>query len=220
MKTLTLTAAHSIGKLTVAVLLLTFGFGCAGDRGENPAPLELEDGKNVFEAADHSWTGISRVWYYRPSSEKALRVLMVIHGAGRNAEDYLDSWIEIAENQRLLVLAPEFSKKRAIRIGGAWEWRFNTGNVVSWYGQDVAQEKWYFESVVRAGHFPKMGSRARARHRSRPARYGVGFRTAPSREEIDPNAAAMRLPHRGIGSRHAGERRGQESATHSLRLCV
>jgi pimeloyl-ACP methyl ester carboxylesterase len=149
MKTLTLTAAQSIGELTVAVLLLTFGFGCAGDRGENPAPLELEDGKNVFEAADRSWTGISRVWYYRPSSEKALRVLMVIHGAGRNAEDYLDSWIEIAEDWGFLVVAPEFSEKRAIRIGSAWEWRFNTGNVVSSFRQDVAEENWYFQSVER-----------------------------------------------------------------------
>ena len=149
MKTLILTAAHRIGKLAVAVAFLTVGFGCAGCRGETLAPFELDDVKNVLEAADRGWAGISRVWYYRPSTDKALRVLMVIHGAGRNAEDYLGSWIKIAEDQRLLVVAPEFGEERVVRIGGAWEWRFNTGNVVSSFGRDVAEEDWYFNSVER-----------------------------------------------------------------------
>jgi acetyl esterase/lipase len=46
----------------------------------------IPDGKNVLETADRAWAGISRVWYYRPSIDKALRVVMVIHGGGRPRE--------------------------------------------------------------------------------------------------------------------------------------
>lgn len=130
--------------------LLAAGLGCAGGGEVNLAPLEFDEGKQVLAAGDRGWNGISRVWYFKPPSvQSKLRVLIVIHGAGRNAEDYLDSWIEIAEEEELFVVAPEFSDERAIRVGGEWEWRFNTGNVVSWFGSPVDPQDWYFESIER-----------------------------------------------------------------------
>ncbi|NQU49737.1 MAG: hypothetical protein HQ519_13885 [Planctomycetes bacterium] len=59
----------------------------------------------------------------------------------------MDSWIPIANEANFIVVAPEFSEERGIRLGGDWEWRFNTGNVVSWFGIDVDPREWYFESV-------------------------------------------------------------------------
>lgn len=72
---------------------------------------------------------------------------MVIHGAGRNAEDYLDAWIPFADEGNLLVVAPEFGEEHAVRVDGDWEWRFQTGNLVGWFGKDVDETDWYFTSV-------------------------------------------------------------------------
>jgi poly(3-hydroxybutyrate) depolymerase len=131
------------------VALLAAASVVGGCGAASPAPLELDAGVHVLEAAGRGWEGISRVWYFKPAGDQPLRVVMVIHGAGRNAEDYLDSWVELAEERRLLIVAPEFGEERAIRIGGEWEWRFNTGNVVSWFGLSVDRDEWYFESVER-----------------------------------------------------------------------
>jgi poly(3-hydroxybutyrate) depolymerase len=138
------------------VVMFAFALGCAGERATTPAPLALQDGKHVLATEDLDWPGISSVWYYRPPADRVaedaaggLRVLMVIHGAGRNAEQYLDSWLGIAEEHGLFVVAPEFSEENGIRVGGEWEWRFNTGNVVGWFGNDTDEEDWYFTSVER-----------------------------------------------------------------------
>jgi len=51
-----------------------------------------------------------RVFYHKPEGySKYSKILMVIPGAGRNADDYRDSWVEISENHNVLILSPEFS---------------------------------------------------------------------------------------------------------------
>lgn len=52
-----------------------------------------------------------RVFYYKPRGfTENSNILMVIPGAGRNADDYRDSWVEIAEQYDVLILSPEFSE--------------------------------------------------------------------------------------------------------------
>lgn len=46
-------------------------------------------------------------------------VIMVLPGAGRNGDDYRDSWIEKAEQYKLLVLSPEYSE---IHYPGFWSY--------------------------------------------------------------------------------------------------
>jgi len=146
-------ALMKLGML-VAVLLGAL-VGCDEGEPATSEALQLKDGKHFIDVSERAWEGITRVWYYRPpSAREPLRVVMVIHGSGRNGEDYLDSWVPLADENRLLVVAPEFGEERLIGFVGSLssagvEWRFTTGNVVSWFGRDVAEDHWYFTSIER-----------------------------------------------------------------------
>jgi pimeloyl-ACP methyl ester carboxylesterase len=142
-------SAHkaAVALLLLGIALFAMTCSCPGVRISDRTPLTLRDGKHVLDVEDRCWGGISRVWTYRPAGAISPRVVMVIHGAGRNAEDYLDSWVDIADEHQLFVVAPEFPDYNAIRVNGEWEWRFNTGNVVGWFGWDVDHDDWYFESI-------------------------------------------------------------------------
>lgn len=52
-----------------------------------------------------------KVHYFIPSgvNEKS-RVFFTMHGVNRNAKKYLDAWIEYAEKENMVLVAPEFSK--------------------------------------------------------------------------------------------------------------
>jgi len=52
-----------------------------------------------------------RIFYYKPKSfSKDSKILMVIPGAGRNGDDYRDSWIEASEKYDVLILSPSFNE--------------------------------------------------------------------------------------------------------------
>lgn len=52
-----------------------------------------------------------RVFYYKPQSfSEDTKILMVIPGAGRNGDDYRDSWIEASEKYDVLILSPSFNE--------------------------------------------------------------------------------------------------------------
>ena len=54
-----------------------------------------------------------KVWYFRPAGLATdAPVLFVFHGVGRNADEYLDDWVEHAERKKFLLIVPEFSKER------------------------------------------------------------------------------------------------------------
>ena len=135
------------------VLWVFLAVGCATNEKPYSGTITISEGKNVFEASEFGWAGINRVWYYRPSAPKdSLRLVMVLHGMGRNGEDYLDSWIPYAEENNLMVVAPEFSDEQLIGFvgslsDGGFEYRYSTGNVVSWFSRDLSEKEWYFTSV-------------------------------------------------------------------------
>lgn len=134
------------------ILLVT---GCSSNDSAYSGTITVSEGKNVIETDEYDWAGINRVWYYRPSApEDSLRLVMVLHGMGRNGEDYLDSWIPYADENKLLVVAPEFSDERLIGFVGSlsgwgFEYRYSTGNVVSCFSRDLPEKDWYFTSVER-----------------------------------------------------------------------
>lgn len=127
--------------------------GCSSNDSVFSGTIKVSEGKNVLETNKYNWAGIERIWYYRPStSEDSLRLVMVLHGMGRNGEDYLDSWIPYADENQLFVVAPEFSDEQPIGFvgslsGGGFEYRYSTGNVVSWFARDLPEKDWYFTSV-------------------------------------------------------------------------
>ena len=53
-----------------------------------------------------------RVFYYRPEGDVTqMPILFVMHGVLRNADVYRDNWIKLAEQYKILVIVPEFSKE-------------------------------------------------------------------------------------------------------------
>ncbi len=73
--------------------------------------IKLETGPGVF----HVEGGKGRrekslaIYYYRPDAfSPQSRILLVIPGTGRDADEYRDAWAEIAEKQNLLVLSPVY----------------------------------------------------------------------------------------------------------------
>ena len=63
------------------------------------------------------------VFYYRPTSfNPSSKVVLVIPGSGRNADDYRDSWIESADKYDLLVVSPAYPESEydlaAYQLGG------------------------------------------------------------------------------------------------------
>lgn len=53
-----------------------------------------------------------RVFYHRPASfHQGSPVVVVIPGAGRNADDYRDAWVEASERHGALVLSPHYPER-------------------------------------------------------------------------------------------------------------
>jgi hypothetical protein len=104
---------------------------CPADINENGL-VEVSDvllllsafGESCEEEEEITGTGQFIFDHYAPLSESAINVfyhipdglgaeapvVMVFHGNNRNASDYRDFWIPIAEEKGLLIVAPEFSE--------------------------------------------------------------------------------------------------------------
>lgn len=83
------------------------------------------------------------VWHYRPAGLAAdAPVLFVIHGVGRNAEEYLEDWVELADAKRFLLVVPEFTKKEF-----PGEESFNSGNLFDAAGRLRPREEWSFSMI-------------------------------------------------------------------------
>lgn len=83
------------------------------------------------------------VWYYRPSAaENDAPIVFVMHGVGRNADGYRDSWIASAETGGFILLVPEFTKQA---FPSSWE--YNLGNVMTRSGFLNAREEWSFSII-------------------------------------------------------------------------
>jgi poly(3-hydroxybutyrate) depolymerase len=89
--------------------------------------------------------GPMRIFLHRPAAWTARdRVIIVMHGQGRDADRYLAQWAPQAEAANLLVVAPEFS--RALYPTTA---AYNWGNVVGEGGAPNLPATWAFGTIDR-----------------------------------------------------------------------
>ena len=74
--------------------------------------IHLREGSGNFLIKDSRDPAKSiRIFYYKPKNFTAdSEILMVIPGAGRNGDDYRDSWVELSEKHSVLILSPSFSE--------------------------------------------------------------------------------------------------------------
>lgn len=116
-------------------MALTLGLAGLGAQPEAPA----ERGNFPFAHGGHQLT----VWYYRPAAlPPAAPVLFVIHGVGRNAAEYLDDWVEFADQRHFLLVVPEFSKAEF-----PGEEAFNSGNMFDAAGRPRPRAEWSYSVI-------------------------------------------------------------------------
>ncbi len=85
-----------------------------------------------------------KVWTYKPENWKNNdRIIFVMHGGGRNADDYLDAWKNIAEEQNILVLAPEFANKFAKYTTNDYQ----EGNLFTFFGTSNPKDEWAYTVI-------------------------------------------------------------------------
>lgn len=83
------------------------------------------------------------VWFHQPAGlAPDAPVLFVIHGVGRNGEEYCQDWIELAEAKGFLLVVPEFSKKEF-----PGEEAFNSGNLFAADGRALPREQWSYGAI-------------------------------------------------------------------------
>jgi poly(3-hydroxybutyrate) depolymerase len=83
-----------------------------------------------------------KVWYAAPEEEIATAgVLVVMHGRGRDAEDYRDDWAPLARDRHILVIAPEFADED---YPGT---TYNLGNTLDEDGDLQPEEEWLFPVI-------------------------------------------------------------------------
>lgn len=98
----------------------------------------------VFSGAQAVKEKPIRVWYYSPGNRPdTLPIVIMLHGAERNASAYLDQWIPVAQLNKFVVLAPEFSKDD---YGGAA--RYNLGNVYDQKSNKFTSSSTWTYSVI------------------------------------------------------------------------
>jgi dienelactone hydrolase len=118
-------AVTSIRRLTAGLFLaaaLACGLPVSADE-----TIGAGAGRFLYKDPETATGKTLPVWYYRPKGfTPDTPVLFVMHGVRRNADQYRDNWIALAERNGLLILAPEFSNQNFPK-----SWAYNLGNVVS-----------------------------------------------------------------------------------------
>ena len=81
-------------------------------------------GDEMFYYSNNTFAKIP-VFFAGPERvDKNTRLVVVMHGRKRNAEEYRNQWKEAAQDLNLLVIVPEFSEKNFPQVLG-----FNYGNI-------------------------------------------------------------------------------------------
>jgi poly(3-hydroxybutyrate) depolymerase len=123
-----------VKKIITRVLALFLAVAAAGAADPKPARDHF-----IYEQAGRH----VKVWYYQPAGTGAdAPVVIVMHGVGRNGEDYLNDWAPFAEQKHFLLIVPEFSKEEFPGEEG-----YIYGNTVTPAGAPVPREQWAFNMI-------------------------------------------------------------------------
>ena len=123
--------------------LFLFAFGVALLRAD---PLPVGSGKLEFPNGDEPIT----LFTYKPPTYKDGPLLVVCHGVSRNAEDYRNFAITLAERFGVIVVAPLFDTKRFPSN------RYQRGGLVFGDGKAQPPEQWTYAII------PKIVAHVRA----------------------------------------------------------
>ena len=135
--------------LPLAIILLAYIYLYVLHKGPELTEIRpLDQGKDSFvvNAYKHTDRKSIRVWTYQPAHwTDGGSVLFVMHGAGRNAEDYLDAWIEIANRKSILLIAPEFGSEFKPYVTNDYQ----EGNLKTFFGVSNTKSEWAYTVIER-----------------------------------------------------------------------
>ena len=98
----------------------------------------------VIQAYKDSDRKSIKVWTYKPESwNDKDKIIFVMHGGGRNADDYLNAWIELANKNNLLIIAPEFENKFSKYTTNDYQ----EGNLFTFFGTKNQKTEWAYTVV-------------------------------------------------------------------------
>ena len=98
----------------------------------------------VIQAYKDSKRKLIKVWTYKPEGWRDKdKMVFVMHGGGRNAEDYLNAWVALAEQNNLFVVAPEFENKFSKYTTNDYQ----EGNLFTFFGTKNPKSEWAFTVV-------------------------------------------------------------------------
>ena len=104
---------------------------------------ELKSGKGKFIYFEKHLTKNIPVWYYLPEkATTSTKILFVMHGVKRNAEEYRDQWEQLAINQNFVLLVPEFSNEDFPKSRS-----YNLGNIFSKSGEKNDESIWTYTII-------------------------------------------------------------------------
>ena len=85
-----------------------------------------------------------KVWTYKPKTwNDKDKIVFVMHGGGRNADDYLNAWIELADKNNLLIIAPEFENKFSKYTTNDYQ----EGNLFTFFGTKNPKNEWAYTVI-------------------------------------------------------------------------
>lgn len=141
-----------IKSAAILVVFTALLCGCSSYKYLLPKGPELTElkpinsGKDFFtiKAYQHNDLKHVRVWTYKPPGwHDTNQVLFVMHGMSRNAEDYLDAWVEIANQKKIMLIAPEFHNRFYQYTTNDYQ----DGNLYNFFGIENPQEEWAFRVI-------------------------------------------------------------------------
>jgi poly(3-hydroxybutyrate) depolymerase len=116
------------------------GFAWAGlvagwARAADPVPAD----NFVHQQAGHQ----VKVWFHAPADLAAdAPVVVVLHGVGRNGEEYFHDWLPLAVREKFLLVVPEFSNAEFPGEAG-----YNLGHMIDAAGGARPREAWAFSMI-------------------------------------------------------------------------
>lgn len=98
----------------------------------SPLPIGKSDLKLMVKGVE------LEVFCYKPATYRDDRFVMVCHGTLRNASEYRDDAIRMADRLQALIVAPKFDSERFP------SWRYQRGGIVKPSGEAAAPDEWTY----------------------------------------------------------------------------
>lgn len=109
-----------------------------------PRKINIGIDSFVMHAYKDSGRKSIKVWTYKPESWKDKdKMVFVMHGGGRNAADYLSAWVNLANKNNLLIVAPEFENKFSKYTTNDYQ----EGNLFTFFGTKNPKTEWAYTVV-------------------------------------------------------------------------